>query len=674
MATEGVTPNFEVLTQQNRQLPTVALDQAVTHFLCKIPYFLAHEVVAHPQMLVLEKDGSYQNHHVVRLPLGLENHGYLLLPVDKQNRHVKAVFRGSDHFEKHGDKIDSFAPLEDNLLTYVKSAVEHHYGTHQRDINLTIAGHRYANSSTQFFARALIKKYVSSNDFDAISTLEVNTLNSLEEVATPSATVTRTSLKPLDSKPMSMNIQHFRNIATNIIQPAAYEHIFKPIAPSIADIEATNAQLPEYIRNFASAHLLSSYAYYLAEKGFAHPPLVLLLKEDGTYRQHRVLQLPLVMGMFGYIFLPTDRNDRTIRVAFRGTDFGDFNSATINLEREGPSSKSFAQVKPAVMAFLKEAIRSHFGHSTSNLTLMISGHSQGSSTAQLFATALLEARTQGNDFDGIQELSLTNFNDPGVSEQTRIEADQLVLKQYQLGKPMLIKANWGMVEGDIVQTLAEDMIFVRLPYPFAEVTMLKMDKELDHHSLLCRPNGTAISMLAIPRNIICSLAGAHSILSFFSMLNPDGSISPNKVHVEHNNKPYFNHNPQDVAAMQAELLNKATGALGFYRRLYDKVGTPLYHGYQYLKFLCEHCSVDFQDLIQATYGPNGYFAVEIFKQYMRGTFDCEPRAYLSYFKQKASEWLKPLNYLPSFMINRNGILQVDAPGNEATARETLRSV
>ncbi|MGE3320051.1 MAG: hypothetical protein AB7I18_12225 [Candidatus Berkiella sp.] len=675
MATQGITPNFETLAERNRQLSPIALEHAITHFLCKIPYFLATEVVNHPEILVLEKDGSYQRHQVVRLPLGVENHGYLLLPVDKQNHHIKAVFRGTDHFEKQGNAIDSFDPLEENLLTFTKSAILRHYGAQQQNLTMTIAGHCYSNSSTQFFSRALIKRYANSNDYDAIGTLNLNTLNSLEEKNTASKLAAGNSLTLLNTKPMTFNIQHFSNIGMNIIQQEAYDHIFKPITPTIADIEAANARLPETIRQFASAHLLSSYAYFLADKGFAHPKEVLLLKEDGTYRQHRVLQLPLALGMFGYIFLPMDRNDTTIRVAFRGTDFSDFNSATINLERNGPSSQSFADVKTAVMTFLKSAIRTHYGEGALRYKLMVSGHSQGSSTAQLFATALLEKRAEDHDFDQISELSITNFNDPGVSEETRLKADQLVMKQYELGKPMRIKASWGMVEGDVVQTLAQDMIFVRLPYPFAEVTLLKMDKELDHNALKCRPNGRALSLASIPRNILCSLAGAHSILSFFSMLNPDGSISPNKVSVEHNNRPYFNHVAQDNETMQAELLNKATIALALYRRLYDNVGKPAYHCYEFLKFCVQSTSVNAQDLLLAVYGANGYFAAEIGRHCMRGAFHCEPRAYLSYFKQKAGEWLKPLNYLPSFFINRNGILQtVEPAANEADRTPGLRDV
>lgn len=674
MATQGVTPNFEALATQNRQFESVTLEHAATHFLCRIPYFLASEVVEHPEILVLENDGSYQRHQVVRLPLGVENHGYLLLPLDKQNHHVKAVFRGSDHFEQHGDKIDSFAPIEDNLLSTVKAAITRHYGENDANLTLTVAGHRYENSSTQFFARAIIKKYSLSNEFDAITTFKLNTLNSLEEQDSKGLAPISTTLNPYQSKPITLHIKHFKNIGKNVLQKEAYEHIFRRVEPTLRDIETANARLPDYIRHFASAHLLSSYTYFLAERGFAHPEEVLLLREDGTYRPHRVLQLPLVLGMFGYVFLPTDRNDPQIRVAFRGTDFSDYNSATINLERDGPSSSSFAEVKASVMDFLKRAISLHYGERPRQLKLMISGHSQGSSTAQLFATAFLEKRASGTDFDDIEELSITNFNDPGASTQTRIEADQLVLKQYQLGKPMRVKASWGMVSGDLVQTLAEDMIFVRLPYPFAEVTMLKMDKELDHRSLRCRPNGKALGWLSLPSNFLCSLAGAHSILSFFSMLNPDGSIAPNKVQVEHNNRPYYNHNAQDLAPMQAELLNKAKTPLSFYRHFYDCVGNP---GIRLIKEGLQSTSIHLEELMQAVYGANGYFAAGILKHYLRGTFDCQPRTYLTYFKQTASEWLKPLNFLPSYMINRKGILQVVEPATneaEAAAEPRLRGV
>lgn len=664
MATDGIAPNYADLYHENCTHSPIERDHASTHFLCKLPYFLAEDVHAHEQMLILDDDGDYQPHHVIRIkPLGEENHGYLLLPVDKGDRRIKLAFRGTDHFEQQGDKIDSFNAVEKQTLNFVFDAINAHYGIGARGLELTIAGSPNTTASNQCFVRALIKRIANPKQLDNIALLRINNLATLEEGAVSEAACINTLEHPIPNKMLKIETCQFGRIAKHLLQKEAYAHIFHKKPATLQQIEEANKKLHPDILTFASAHLLSSYSYYLASKGLFHDREVLMLKEDGTYKPHHVIQLPLVLGMFGYVLLPLDKNDKSVRITFRGTDFADTDSALINLETEGPSSTSFPSVKDDVMACIKSAVQKHYGKGAKNLKFVVSGHSQGASTSQLFASAFLDERANCNDFDNVAHLSLTTFNDPGVSTEARIKADNLVYEQHRLGKPIRIESNFGRVDGDIVQILGEDMIFVRLPYPLVETTLLKVDKELAYRRYKYG-------------ELTEALGNAHYLNTFFSMLDPDGSVSPAKIQIEHNNRTYTNQTEAEHRFIKEEMLYKIQRSVSCKKelhRLVDRLplsdikeyidNSPLtlqdylHLGIEPLEYLAE---IGLSNCYIAGY--IGYLCYETYKMtsdIYGSTTLSQPRTLLTQFKNSIVDWYKGKSQEvdTSFNVNRNGILQ-----------------
>jgi hypothetical protein len=614
MAINGITPNFQQLAQQNVALSCEQREHASTHFLTRLPEYLAEDAASHSEILVLENDGTYQPHRIVRLPLGIENHGYLLFPLDKNNAHIKAVFRGNDKFEQHGNVMDSFGLVEAATLTCLKDAIDAHCSQHSDGLTFSIYGNRYEKSSSQFFRRALEKSFANSATFDAIKCVNFNVIDSLKEQDKP-AIVVKGTCPAINNKPTVFNFGYFSKISQNVIQQAAYNHIFKPTEATLEQIAAKNAELPADVREYAANHQLSRLSYALSKKGLFHENEVDVLTEDGSYQKYQVKQLPLVMGMYGYLFLPKDINDLNIRISFRGTDFSNLDSALINTEFNGPGSSSLPSVKDAMMAFIKSTVRQHYGARVKDLKLNVTGHSQGASLSQIFTTAFLKERANTTDFDMINQLTLTTFNDPGVCKTTRVEADALVDRQRELGKPMSIRGNFGYIRGDAVQCTCDDMIFIRLPREKVALSMMTIDNELHYRNL-----------------------GARHYLSNFLSTGSNAKDLPSMIQINNNNMTFTNETPEEHEIILTQLLFKMK------KTIHTLLVT--FHAGSHLYRATSACAnmmpFSLQDYCFLAFGPTGYAGFEVAKQavgaFCRGELRLEPRAVLNQFKRMVGGW------------------------------------
>ena len=322
-------------------------------------------------------------------------------------------------------------------------------------------------------------------------------------------------------------------------------------------IEDINARYPLHIRRFASGQYLSSLAYYLAAAGPA-PHAIKVLREDGTFKDYIVKPFPLKKGMYGYILLPKDKSLKDVKVIFRGTDFADPKSIAINLEMWGPGSASFATEEKKIFHTLKQALHEHY-HTDENetfddLTLEVSGHSQGAALTQLFTNAFLKHRANDSNFDQIKNLKMTALNSPGVPSGLEKSAAENVRKQSTAKKPLKIVANYGMVGGDSVQVTGFDMIFSTLPPELVELNLLKVDKGLEGHWLKAfeLEDGLQIRELwEMGLKFHASLHGAHSNVNFYAPIDANGKICVNSKY------QYFtNMNENDRKAMAKELNSK----------------------------------------------------------------------------------------------------------------------
>lgn len=327
--------------------------------------------------------------------------------------------------------------------------------------------------------------------------------------------------------------------------------------PLPSNVEEINSQYPEYIRRYASGQYLASMAYYLAKRQQqnALPRSILVLKPDGKFSEYFIQAFPLKKGLYGYLLLPKDRSCTQVKVIFRGTDFSEPESALINLEPWGPGTFSFAQESSKIFTHLHRALLDHYPHRPP-ITLDVAGHSQGGSLSQLFVTDFLKYRATTPQFDLVDTLNLTALNSPGVPYTIARQANQWVVRQMVCQKPLSVVANYGMVGGDGIQTFGMDMILAGLPFPFAEVTLLKVNKALEGNWLknLNLRNGLQVTELfQMLIDAAYGWLGAHVGINFYAPVDKTGLIWVNTEH------EYFSmRNPEHAEKILQELLNKAT--------------------------------------------------------------------------------------------------------------------
>lgn len=216
-------------------------------------------------------------------------------------------------------------------------------------------------------------------------------------------------------------------------------------------------------------------------------------KNPNTHQYYTIYQLPFETEVCGYLLLPVNKNDHNVKIIFRGTDpslsrAGTL-SAMVNLESWGPGFESFQASKEGLFSLFIQKIKEHYGNDLPPLNLSVSGHSQGGALAQLFVTEFLRQRLTHQDYIAFQSIVMNAFNSPGVSYSITEQCDALARYQFCRSAPFAIRANYGMIGGDPVQTLGLDMIFTNTPPEIAEVTVLKLDKGQEGHWKACLDDG-----------------------------------------------------------------------------------------------------------------------------------------------------------------------------------------
>lgn len=203
-----------------------------------------------------------------------------------------------------------------------------------------------------------------------------------------------------------------------------------------------------------------------------------------THKKYTIVDLGFEGEVYGYLLLPSDRNDHDLKVVFRGTDPAllteitepGIKSALVNFEAWAPGFESFDASKEKVFNAFINNIKTYYGTPLPKLELSVCGHSQGGALAQLFVNEFLRQRLLNPDYINFQNLVMTVFNSPGVYYEIAEQCDALARYQCCLSQPLNIRANYGMIGGDPIQTMGVDMIFTNTPPAIAEVNVLKLDK------------------------------------------------------------------------------------------------------------------------------------------------------------------------------------------------------
>lgn len=292
---------------------------------------------------------------------------------------------------------------------------------------------------------------------------------------------------------------------------------------------------------FAIGNHLASWAYTLSKQQIKGtlPRNIRVKKENNQEHCYQVIPLlPLLTkGMYGYLLLPHDPTEEII-VTFRGTEFKEFQSLSINFESGGPATESYFQIEQRCFQFVMSRIEEYdkYHKKTSpNLTLQVCGHSQGGVLAQLFCATFLKKHAELSNLDMVKELRMMVFNSPGIPKYIAHDATNHFLK-----KPLKCIAHFGMVGGDLIQTFGYEMLFAQKEFlAHIVANLLKVDKGLE--KIWCKQYGLGFFSW-FPKGIL----EAHSGLRF--LLNNEGQLYPCAF--------YTNQNPEDVKPMLAELTNK----------------------------------------------------------------------------------------------------------------------
>lgn len=239
-----------------------------------------------------------------------------------------------------------------------------------------------------------------------------------------------------------------------------------------------------------------------------------------TQKKYTIYRLPFQNEIYGYLLLPVDKNDHDIKVVFRGTDpqltLTGARSALVNLEAWAPGFESFNDFKENVFAFFMETIKAHYGEPLPKLELSVNGHSQGGSLAQLFVNEFLRQRLlDPTHYAAFQDLVMNAFNSPGVHYEIAEQCHELARYQRCVSQPLKIRANYGMIGGDPVQTLGLTMLFANTPPEIAEVNVLKLDTGHEGAWKKCLDDGLQWDEL---RQLILFIAngilGTHPLRNF----------------------------------------------------------------------------------------------------------------------------------------------------------------
>lgn len=342
-------------------------------------------------------------------------------------------------------------------------------------------------------------------------------------------------------------------------------HSYKSEAQAINDLK----NMPLYTQVFAHIHHCAQQSYSLAKAKAPYEP-VNILKENLELAQYNVTKVSDTPGLYAYLLEPIDpQQAKDVILLFRGTDFSSLNSALINFELGGPGVETFPKEEKKLLKKLSNALKK------SNVdTLRIVGHSQGATMSLLMTEALLRARENTHDFDGLSSLVINCLNTPGVPSQIAQSIDQSIMRglndyvtnQGQKVKaPLEVCANFGMVGGDIVQITGLDMPFARLEPEYATVNLLKL-KGFEGHWLKQFDLADGLQPLEVLQAFkagIMGTIGAHSNVHFFSPYENQTSHITVPHPGEHNF--YTNLNKEDIPEIKKELLNKQTTlSQGFY--------------------------------------------------------------------------------------------------------------
>ncbi len=317
--------------------------------------------------------------------------------------------------------------------------------------------------------------------------------------------------------------------------------------------EEHNARYPLHIRRYVAGQFLAYYAYQLASAKPAIEKLDILMV-DGSFKPYLVKPFKLKSGMHAFLLLPEDRSQADFKLIIRGTDFTDSKSIAINLEPDGPGTRSFEQEKDNLFDTLNTELIAHYG-TLPELTMDICGHSQGAVLSQLFAAEFLKRRAASDKYDHFTALNMTVFNSPGVPDYVAEDTLTALLLQMYDGKDIKIVANYGMVGGDVVQTTGFNTIFADLSHVLAEVNLLKVDVGMEGNWLKDIHLADGIQPREVwdaLQNAYAALLGAHSTTNFYAPLDEDRKIKVNSKYEFYSNK-----NQADLPKIHEELHYKA---------------------------------------------------------------------------------------------------------------------
>lgn len=328
--------------------------------------------------------------------------------------------------------------------------------------------------------------------------------------------------------------------------------------------EAFNAELPQYMRDFAVGQVLANLSY----ENLTGTACLRILEPNGSWRRytsHQVSGLP--KGLHSYILSPIEAVPNApypIKVAFRGTYCEFFWNYALKVEWNfaalkrdidiyGPGLQSFWRNSETILSAFEQEIADQ-----KDVELLIAGHSLGALDSIYFLYHVIDGNLKSGRFSNVRNITIDLFNSPGGSATFKKMLHALLEKNAKSPNPIKITFNIGLSDGDPIPGFWKPLLTGISP-EVASIHLVKTDKINNNADF---PNELYKTSYELYEYMI-----AHQISgNFFAPQSDMGRISTNMRHTYDYNgtRTGQRHIDKMLSETAAWLATIVTGVNGFF--------------------------------------------------------------------------------------------------------------
>jgi len=234
------------IEQKDSRFTDLQRKYASSETLCSLSYELdglEANTISQKAFNLLNENGHLQEHKVIPITTcqdGLKP--YVLIPLDKANKEVKVVFRGTTDLASLGRDLEvgspgtvSFNQDKEIIFNQFMKITREHY-QNNNDLHLTLAGHSLGASDAENFATYFCQRFAQENSLSPFKDLNVYSLNSpgITDESALQSILALSEIKKHD--PNFMVNVYYGKTEHDPIQKLGQNHFLNNIDPALANI------------------------------------------------------------------------------------------------------------------------------------------------------------------------------------------------------------------------------------------------------------------------------------------------------------------------------------------------------------------------------------------------------------------------------------------------------